>query len=49
MYESPAIVAEALAAGARGLVYKSDAAQDLIDAVDAVSQKKPFVSARVRK
>ncbi len=47
MHESPAIVGEALAAGTRGLVLKSDAAKDLIDAVDAVSQKRPFVSPHV--
>jgi DNA-binding NarL/FixJ family response regulator len=47
MYESPTIVGEVLAAGARGLVYKSDAAKDLIDAIDAISQKKPFLSPHV--
>jgi len=33
---------EALSAGARGYVVKSDAARDLLAAVDAVSQHKFF-------
>lgn len=36
-----------LAAGARGLVLKSDAAHDLVLAVEALSQHKPFLSPRV--
>lgn len=47
MLESPTIVGEALAAGALGMVYKSDAGKDLIRAVEAVSERKAFVSARV--
>jgi DNA-binding NarL/FixJ family response regulator len=49
MDESPTIVGEALAAGARGLVYKSDVARDLIDAINAISQNKPFVSHHVKE
>jgi len=45
--ETPAVVGEALAADVRGLVSKSDAGKDLVNAVEAVSQKTAFVSARV--
>jgi DNA-binding NarL/FixJ family response regulator len=47
MQESPMIASEALAAGARGLVYKSDAGQDLLTAIDMIVEKKPFLSPRV--
>jgi len=36
-------------AGARGYVLKSDTGNDLVDAVDALQQHKPFFSAKVLK
>jgi DNA-binding NarL/FixJ family response regulator len=41
-HDSPQMMREALSAGARGYVVKSDAARDLLAAVDAVSQHKFF-------
>jgi DNA-binding NarL/FixJ family response regulator len=41
-HDSPHMMREAIAAGARGYVVKSDAARDLLAAVDAVSQHKSF-------
>jgi DNA-binding NarL/FixJ family response regulator len=41
-HDSPQMMREALGAGARGYVVKSDAARDLLAAVDAVSQHKFF-------
>ena len=38
---------EVLAAGARGFILKSDAAKDLVVAVEGVQQGRPFFSARV--
>ena len=35
---------EALGAGARGYIVKSDAARDLLAALEAVSQHKPFIA-----
>jgi len=43
-HDSPQMMREALAAGARGYVVKSDAARDLLAAVDAVSQHKSFTA-----
>ena len=45
--ESESLVQEALAAGARGFMLKSDAGQELLGAVRSVSQGRPFFSARV--
>jgi DNA-binding NarL/FixJ family response regulator len=45
--ESESLVQEALAAGARGFMLKSDAGADLLGAVKSVSQGRPFFSARV--
>jgi len=47
MYESDQLVRQVLAAGARGYLLKSDAGRDLINAVDALSQNKPFFTARI--
>jgi DNA-binding NarL/FixJ family response regulator len=47
MHHSEKFVGELLAAGARGYVLKSDAGRDLVDAVKAVSQRKPFLSSRI--
>ena len=44
---SPDVAEEALGAGAAGYVVKSDAARQLLPAVEAVLQGKPFVSASV--
>ncbi len=47
MHETEQLVRDILAAGARGYVLKSDAARDLISAVEALSQHKPFFSPNV--
>ena len=44
MHLSPGIASAVLAQGARGLVLKSDAASDLVRAVQAIARRKPFVS-----
>ncbi|HEY0713881.1 MAG TPA: response regulator transcription factor [Polyangia bacterium] len=44
---SETLVAEALAAGARGFAVKSDAGQELLVAVESLSEGRPFFSARV--
>jgi DNA-binding NarL/FixJ family response regulator len=41
-HDSPQMMREALGAGARGYVVKSNVARDLPFAVQAVSQHKPF-------
>ena len=41
-HDSPQMMREALEAGARGYVVKSNAGRDLLAAVEAVSQHKPF-------
>lgn len=46
-HDSPQMMREAVRAGARGYVVKSDAARDLLAAVDAVSQHT-FFDARLR-
>lgn len=46
MYESEQMVRSVLAAGAKGYVLKSDAAQYLVAAVEALSQDRPFFSGR---
>jgi DNA-binding NarL/FixJ family response regulator len=42
-HDSPHMMREALDAGARGYVVKSNAGRDLFDAIDAVSQHRVFV------
>ena len=42
-YDSQQMMVEALACGARGYVVKSNAARDLLSAVEAVSQHRNFV------
>ncbi len=42
--DSPQMMKEALGAGARGYVVKSNVARDLIIAVEAVSQHRPFTA-----
>lgn len=41
-HDSPHMMREALEAGARGYVVKSNASRDLLAAVEAVSQHQPF-------
>jgi DNA-binding NarL/FixJ family response regulator len=48
-HDSPQMMREALGAGARGFVVKSNVARDLPAAVEAASQHKPFVSEKKRK
>jgi len=43
-HDSPQMLREALAAGARGYVVKSNLARDLVEAVEAVSQHRPFTA-----
>jgi DNA-binding NarL/FixJ family response regulator len=43
-HDSPQMMREALEAGARGYVVKSNAAHDLLAAVEAVSQHRPFTA-----
>lgn len=43
-HDSPQMMREALDAGARGYVVKSNAARDLLDAVEAVSQHRAFTA-----
>jgi DNA-binding NarL/FixJ family response regulator len=45
-HDSPQMMREALVAGAKGYVVKSDAARDLLAAVNAVSQHKFFPAQR---
>jgi DNA-binding NarL/FixJ family response regulator len=47
MHESELLLREALEAGARGYLLKSDARKFLIAAVEALSQHKPFFTGRV--
>jgi len=43
-HDSPQMMREALDAGARGYVVKSNAARDLLEAVEAVSQHREFTA-----
>ena len=45
--DSEELVREVLAAGARGFVLKTDAARDLVVAVEGLRHGRPFFSARV--
>ncbi|MFE1598316.1 response regulator [Methylobacterium sp. ID0610] len=49
MHESEALVREVLGAGARGYLLKSDADQQLIAAVDALSRRQPYFTGRVNQ
>lgn len=49
MHDSGAMAARALAAGASGLVLKSDAARDLVQGIQAVANDQPFLSPAVTK
>ena len=43
-HDSPQMMREALAAGARGYVVKSNLARDLVEAVEEVSQHREFTA-----
>lgn len=47
MHETEHLIREVLSAGARGYVLKSDAGRQLVSAVEALSCKKPFFTAKV--
>jgi len=47
MHDSEEVMREVLHAGARGLVLKSDADRDLVEAVEAVARKRHFFTARL--
>lgn len=47
-HDSPQMMREALDAGARGYVVKSNAARDLLEAVEAVSQHRVFTALQRR-
>ena len=49
MHDSGETATKALAAGASGLVLKSDAGRDLVRAVQAIEKKQPFLSPAVTK
>jgi DNA-binding NarL/FixJ family response regulator len=49
MHDSGEMATRALAAGASGLVLKSDAGRDLVQAVQAVDKEQPFLSPAVTK
>jgi DNA-binding NarL/FixJ family response regulator len=47
MHDAEQVVREVLASGARGFVLKSDAARDLVAAVDALQHRRTFFTTRV--
>ena len=47
MHESEDLIGQALKAGARGFMLKSDAGRDLVTAIDALSRRKPFFTSKV--
>ena len=47
MHDSEQVMREVLQAGARGLVLKSDADRDLLEAVEAVARKRHFFTTRM--
>jgi DNA-binding NarL/FixJ family response regulator len=47
MHDSEQVMREVLQAGARGLVLKSDADRDLLEAVEAVAKKRHFFTTRM--
>ncbi len=47
MYDSEQVTKQVLAAGARGYVLKSDAVRDMVAAVEALCQHKPFFTSTV--
>ena len=49
VHETEELVREVLKAGARGYILKSDAGRDLVAAILAISQKKPYFNTKVVK
>lgn len=47
MHESEDLVREVLAAGARGYLLKSDAANQLVPAVESLARHRPFLTGRI--
>jgi DNA-binding NarL/FixJ family response regulator len=47
MHDSDQVLREVVQAGARGLVLKSDADRDLLEAVEAVAKKRHFFTTRM--
>ena len=47
MHESNQVVRDALIAGARGYVLKSDAGRDLIAAIDSLSRHRPYFTSKI--
>jgi DNA-binding NarL/FixJ family response regulator len=47
VHDSDAMIHKVVAAGARGYVFKTDAARDVVKAVDAVHNNKTFFTAKV--
>jgi DNA-binding NarL/FixJ family response regulator len=47
VHESDVLIQDVLNAGAKGCVLKSDAARDLVTAVEAICHNKPFFTAKV--
>ena len=47
MHENESLVREVLSAGARGYLMKSDAAQHIVAAIEALSKHKPFFTSNV--
>lgn len=47
LHDSDEMAAEVMDAGARGYVLKSDSDTDLVRAVEALSQRKPFFTSRI--
>jgi DNA-binding NarL/FixJ family response regulator len=47
MHESEQLAHDVLKSGARGYLFKSDAARDLVSAVRAASQHEPFLTSKV--
>ncbi len=47
MYDSDDLVSEVLKVGARGFILKSDAGRDLVAALEALSQHKPYFTSKV--
>lgn len=47
MHDSDQLVREVLAAGARGYVLKADAGDDIVNAIQALSEHRPFFTAKV--
>lgn len=49
MHDSEELIKQVLAAGARGYLLKSDASRQLVSAIDALSQHKPFLTSDINE